>query len=100
MKNILNNKTQDLQSKKLDWNEIQLEMKEKFGNDIYESWLRKIYFEDEIKNYILISVSTRFIRDWITSRYLDQILQIVKVYNKDIDRIEFTIVDKKFSKEE
>ena len=34
MKNILNNKTQPLQPKKLDWNEIRLEMKEKFGNDI------------------------------------------------------------------
>ena len=52
-------------------------MKEKFGHDIFESWLKKIDLVDEFKNYILISVSTRFIRDWITSRYLDQILQIV-----------------------
>ncbi len=38
MKNILKNKTQDLQSKKLDWNEIQLEMKEKLwkrGANLY-----------------------------------------------------------------
>ena len=66
-------------------------MKEKFGKDIYESWLRKIDFIDEFKNYILISVTTRFIRDWITSRYLDQILQIIKSYNKQISRIEFSI---------
>ena len=38
-----------------------------------------------MNNYILLSVSTRFIRDWITSRYLDQILQIVKVYKKDLN---------------
>jgi len=46
---------------------------------------------DEFKNYVLLSVSTRFIRDWITSRYLDQILQIIKLYKKDISRIEFVI---------
>mgnify|MGYP000318159663 CR=1 FL=1 len=51
----------------------------KLGVDIYESWLKKITFVDEFNNYLLLSVPTRFIRDWITSRYLDQILQIVKV---------------------
>ena len=80
--------------KKIDWQTIQFVMKEKFGNDIFESWLKKIELIDELKNYILISVSTRFIRDWITSRYLDQILQIVREYKKDIMRIEFVIEDK------
>ena len=95
MKNILTKKTENYPIKKLDWSKIQLDMKEKLGDDIYESWLKKIYFTEEFNNYILISVSTRFIRDWITSRYLDQILQIIKTYKKEIDRIEFTIIDQK-----
>ena len=66
-------------------------MKNKFGSEIYDSWLKKIDLVDEFKNYVLLSVSTRFIRDWITSRYLDQILQIVKLHKKDISRIEFVI---------
>ena len=95
MKNNLNQNSENFSTKKIDWNNIQLDMKEKFGKDIYESWLRKIDFIDEFKNYILISVSTRFIRDWITSRYLDQILQIIKSYNKQITRIEFSIIQNK-----
>tara|TARA_B100001173_G_scaffold301410_1_gene301948 strand:+ start:252 stop:1661 length:1410 start_codon:yes stop_codon:yes gene_type:complete len=95
MKNTLNQKSENFSSKNIDWVEIQQDMREKLGNDIYESWLKKIDFVDEFNNYILISVSTRFIRDWITSRYLDQILQIVKGRRKDISRIEFTISDKK-----
>ena len=91
MKNNLNQNSESFSTKKIDWNNIQLDMKEKFGKDIYESWLRKIDFIDEFKNYILISVTTRFIRDWVTSRYLDQILQIIKSYNKQISRIEFSI---------
>ena len=91
-----NNLTHNLKesvSSNLDWNIVQKDMKEKLGSDIYESWLRKINFVEEINSYIILSVSSRFIRDWITSRYLDQILQIVKVYKKDLTRIEFKILE-------
>ena len=89
--NNLNQKTDNFTSIKLDWSVIQLEMKNKFGKDIYESWIKKIEFVNEFHDYILISVSTRFIRDWITSRYLDQILQLVKLHKRNINRIEFII---------
>ena len=96
MKNNLQNNS-PIEEKKLDWKIVKNVMKDKFGSDIFDSWLRKIELLDEYKNYILISVSTRFIRDWITSRYLDQILQIVKSYKKEIIRIEFLVDDKKNS---
>ena len=95
MNKITKNKNfTNLKSEKLDWNLIQVEMKNKLGLDIYESWLKKISFVEEFNNYILLSVPTRFIRDWITSRYLDQILQSVKNYKKELVRIEFKIVEK------
>ena len=90
-KNLLNKKQQN----KISWEKIQIEMKEKFGKDIFESWLRKINFVEEFNNYILLTVSTRFIRDWITSRYLDQILQIVKSYKPEIYRIELSLDENK-----
>jgi len=90
MKNNLTNIKSD-NINKIDWKLLQNEMKNKFGSEIYDSWLKKIDLVDEFKNYVLLSVSTRFIRDWITSRYLDQILQIIKLYKKDISRIEFVI---------
>jgi len=93
MKNNLQN-SNAIDEKKIDWKLVQSTMKTKLGQDIFESWLKKIELIDEFDNYILISVSTRFIRDWITSRYLDQILQIIKEYKKNIIRIEFVIDDK------
>ena len=94
MNNSYTNKyLKDFKPNKLDWNLIQSEMKNKLGLDIYESWLKKISFVEEFNNYILLSVPTRFIRDWITSRYLDQILQSVKNYKKEIVRIEFKIIE-------
>ena len=90
MKNNLNvniNKT-------FSWEIIQKELRHQFGNEIYESWLKKIVFKEKFTNYILVSVSTRFIRDWIVSRYLDQILGTIKKFNKEIIRVEFKIDNK------
>tara|TARA_B100000989_G_scaffold267436_1_gene221488 strand:- start:442 stop:1848 length:1407 start_codon:yes stop_codon:yes gene_type:complete len=77
----------------LDWTMMQSELKLKLGIDVYDSWIRKINFVEEFKNYLLLSVPTRFIRDWITSRYLDQILQTIKKHKKEIIRIEFKIIE-------
>ena len=99
MNNTFKNKDlSKLKSVNLDWNLVQLDIRNKLGSDIYESWLKKIVFVEEFNNYILLSVPTRFIRDWITSRYLDQILQSVKNHKKEIIRIEFTIIEKKYFK--
>ena len=93
-----NNKFSNLKTQILDWKTIQLEMKNKFGKDIFESWLKKIIFVEEFNNYILLSVPTRFIRDWIVSRYLDQILQVIRSFKKDIIRIEFKIEEQHSNK--
>tara|TARA_B100001121_G_scaffold193845_1_gene169376 strand:- start:762 stop:2171 length:1410 start_codon:yes stop_codon:yes gene_type:complete len=91
--NIVNQNLNNLEVKNFDWNLIQSEMKNKLGLDIFESWLKKIDFIEQHHNYLLLSVPTRFIRDWITSRYLDQILKIIRSYKKDITRVEFKIID-------
>jgi len=90
MKNNLNVNLE----KNFNWEIIQKELRHQFGNEIYESWLKKIIFEEKFSNYILVSVSTRFLRDWIVSRYLDQILKIIKNFNKEIIRVEFKIDNK------
>ena len=98
-KSFTNKNINNFASDEIDWQQIQSEMKNKLGLEIYESWLKKISFLEEHNNYLLLSVPTRFIRDWITSRYLDQILKIIKLYKKDIIRIEFKIIDQKVDKE-
>ncbi|MDC0393253.1 chromosomal replication initiator protein DnaA [Candidatus Pelagibacter sp.] len=101
MNNSTTNKNIETQNQtNLDWSLIQSQMKSKLGIEIFESWLKKINFVEEFNNYILLTVPTRFIRDWITSRYLDQILQIIRSHKKDIIRIEFKIADLKTSNED
>ena len=94
MNKVTNNQnTNSFKSNNFEWRMVEADIKDKLGSEVYESWLKKISFIEQFNNYILLSVPTRFIRDWITSRYLDQILKIIKTYKKDIIRIEFKIIE-------
>jgi len=77
----------------LNWNDILTKSKQTFGNDIYESWIKNINLKKEFNHYIILSAPTRFVRDWIVSRYADKILDIIKTFKKSIERIEFLIED-------
>jgi chromosomal replication initiator protein len=79
----------------LNWNEILQKFKKTFGNDIYESWIKNVNLKKEFNHYVILSAPTRFVRDWIVSRYADKILDIIKSYKKSIERIEFLIDDNK-----
>ena len=75
----------------LNWNEILKMLKKNFGDDIYESWIKNINLKKEFNHYVILSAPTRFVRDWIVSRYADKILDIIKTFKKSIQRIEFLI---------
>ena len=79
----------------LDWNEVLKNFKTTFGNDIYESWIRNINLKREFNHYVVLTAPTRFVRDWIVSRYADKILDIIKTFKRSIQRIEFLIEESK-----
>ena len=75
----------------LDWNKVLEDFKKTFGTDVYESWIKNINLKTEYNHYVVLSAPTRFVRDWIVSRYADKILDIIKKYKQSIQRIEFFI---------
>ncbi len=79
----------------LDWNTIQEGFRKNFGSEVYSSWLKNISLITEYNHYVILGVQTRFIRDWITSRYADKILSQLKKHKLSIERIEFKIVGEK-----
>ena len=85
--NILSAKEENF----LNWDEILSKLKTTFGNDVYESWIKNINLKKEFNHYVILSVPTRFVRDWIVSRYADKILDVIKIFKKSIQRLEFLI---------
>ena len=84
----------------LNWEEIQSAFKKTFGGEIYNSWLQKISLVKEYNDYLILSVPTRFFRDWIVSRYLDKILEQVKNFKLSLNRIEFKIIEENKNNQE
>ena len=77
----------------INWNEILLKLKKTFGSDIYESWIKNVNLKKEFNHYVVLSVPTRFVRDWIVSRYADKILDVIKTYKQSIQRLEFLVYE-------
>ena len=75
----------------LNWTDVLEKFKKNFGSDVYESWIKNINLDKEYNHYVLLSVPTRFVRDWIVSRYADKILDIIKTFKQSIPRLEFQI---------
>ena len=93
--NILLAKEENL----LNWSEVIEQFKKNFGSDVYESWIKKINLKKEFNHYVVLSAPTRFVRDWIVSRYADKILDIIKKFKNSIQRIEFQIEENQESSE-
>ena len=91
MKNSLSQNINQQNHELINWELVQEDFKTKFGKEVFESWLKKMDLVEVKADYLLISVPTRFIRDWITSRYLDNVIQVIKAHNKSFNRIEFKI---------
>tara|TARA_Y100000996_G_scaffold413436_1_gene401681 strand:+ start:139 stop:1533 length:1395 start_codon:yes stop_codon:yes gene_type:complete len=81
------------EEKTINWPDLQLEFKKNFGEEIYSSWLKNITLVKEYNDYLILGVPTRFFRDWIVSRYLDKILELVKNFKLSLSRIEFKIIE-------
>ena len=81
----------------LEWNDVLNSFKKNFGTEIYSSWLKDITLFKEFNDYLILTVPTRFIRDWIVSRYLDKILEQIKTFKLTLNRIEFKISEEKSS---
>ncbi len=58
------------------WDVLKPILRANFGDKTYESWLKFLKFEELSNGRIYLSVPTRFLRDWITNRYVNQILRL------------------------
>ncbi len=88
------------EEKTLNWSDLQTAFKKDFGDEVYSSWLKNIVLVKEYNDYIVLGVPTRFFRDWIVSRYLDKILELVKSFKLSLSRIEFKIIEEQKSSRE
>jgi len=81
------------EEKVINWSEVQIAFEKTFGTEVFKSWLKNIILLKEYNDHLVLGVPTRFIRDWIVSRYLDKILEQIKFFKLTLNRIEFKIME-------
>jgi len=60
-----------------DWQSIKERLRAEFGDAAYKSWLAPIELDSVSATRAVISVPTRFMRDWVQRHYLDRISQML-----------------------
>lgn len=66
------------------WTRVQGSLVHSFGDQIYQSWLRFLKFQNVEDGRIVLSVPSRFLRDWIMTRYADQLLKLLRAEDSSI----------------
>ena len=73
------------------WHTVLKKLNNEFGNEIFNSWIKNIKVQSIEDDILYFSVPTRFIRDWITSHYLDKIIFFLNSENSNIRRVKISI---------
>ena len=73
------------------WNSVLKKLNAEYGNEIFNSWIKNISIRNLDEDVLYFTVPTRFIRDWITSHYLDKIIYFLNQENSQIKRVKINI---------
>ncbi len=73
------------------WSVVLKKLNAEYGNEIFNSWIKNISIRNLDEDVLYFTVPTRFIRDWITSHYLDKIIYFLNQENAQIKRVKINI---------
>ena len=73
------------------WSNVLKKLNAEYGNEIFNSWIKNISIKNLDEDILYFTVPTRFIRDWITSHYLDKIIYFLSQENPQIKRVKINI---------
>ncbi len=80
------------------WERVCMRLKKEYGRATYTSWIKHLLVEEVNNNEVILSVPTRFIREWIVRNYADNIEQFWRQEDGKILRM--TIIVRERSVEE
>ena len=55
------------------WDKVLGRLRAEFGDAVFKSWLKPLTFAKAAEGEVIVSVPTRFMRDWVERHYLDRV---------------------------
>ncbi len=73
------------------WSHVRGQLRAEFGDATFNSWLRPLQLVSCEGGRAVMSVPTRFMRDWVKSHYIDRLRDLWSSQKPEIDRIEILV---------
>ncbi len=70
------------------WQKTRKILRSMLGEEVYESWFNTCGAEQYSEGTLVLSVPVKFLRSWIQSHYLEEVLNCARAEFKDIERVE------------
>ena len=75
------------------WQQVQNKLRTEYGEATFKSWLSKISFVSSDSGILTILAPTKFIREWISTHYLESIKSFWKMFDSEVVDIEIKIAN-------
>lgn len=73
------------------WSRVRAKLRSEFGDATFNSWLRPLRIADIADRRAIVTVPTRFMRDWVMSHYANRIRDLLQQENPSIAAVEFAV---------
>ena len=73
------------------WNLIKRDLKQHYGEEIYQNWFNQLYFSDYANSRVTLTVPTLFLKDWINKNYIGIIQQLWKHYDSSVQIVDLCL---------
>ena len=81
-------------SGRAEWGRVLGQLKEEVGETAYRSWFQDIAVERVEAGEAVLTVQTRFLRNWIATHYTDRLLALWRAENPEVNRISVIVEPK------
>ncbi|PPR79767.1 MAG: Chromosomal replication initiator protein DnaA [Alphaproteobacteria bacterium MarineAlpha3_Bin5] len=73
------------------WNELVERLRQDIGEAAYQSWIKPIVVRKVDGGTAYLTVPTRFMRDWILAHYAEDLRELWRTLNSDIQQVEIRV---------
>lgn len=74
-----------------EWDRIKIRLKAELGEDVFSSWFARVELAAIDDDTVHLSVPTRFLKNWLQSRYRDRLLALFGESFGGVRQIEFAV---------
>ena len=73
------------------WRRVRERLRDEVGDVTFERWIESVRLESADESRVVLATPTRFLRDWVASRYTDRLRALWRMEAPSIQDVEFAV---------